>query len=225
MIASRSASGSWQKPTSRAGLCHSRQHATKILRRRLGLMCEQAVRLAAQKNHIATEHFQQRPAQHAARSMIGIEQHAKLPSANSVDIDDSFDQREGVRTSYRLDFSTARCRCSLVARRLPHPASGTAAAPPARRCRHHAALRRKTTSSRCIPPDCGWPRFECRRAHWCCRTSTPVVGVAAMPPSNTRRLPFCESPSTTGATTGPFARPSRVTSSGPSGSVAANAAA
>ena len=64
----------------------------------------------------------------------------------------------------------------------------------------------------CTPPAARWTR-----------TSTPSVGVAAMPASSTSRLATRRPLVTAPASIGPLARPSRLTMIGPGGKVAAKA--
>src|SRR5690606_9444132 len=71
-------------------------HFAEVFGGRLGWVCEVSIRRAADEDDIAIQSFQQWPAQHAAGTMVCIQQNAKSASANPLHVNDAFDQRQMV---------------------------------------------------------------------------------------------------------------------------------
>ena len=95
-----------------SGLAHQRQNRLQIVRRRLGHMLEQTIRLAADDFRFNSQRGKHPPSQDAARSMIRIEQHLELPRANPLDVDRLEQERQVIlrRIGRLREFADPRCR-------------------------------------------------------------------------------------------------------------------
>ena len=196
MIASRSASGSWQKPMSASASDHLLPHARQVLGGRLGRMQELARRLAAQERHLAAERCQQvaapaccprRRCCRAARGIRGL----RIAGTSTV-------ARISRRCSAVVSASGSSAADVLV--RMRPAASGSRDSAPAPACRPPQASRGRRALNSLRPLYCGglWLAEICTPpAALCVRTSTPSVGVAAMPASSTSRPQPASPPCTT----------------------------